>query len=344
MLIPVHADLHDYDIVIEPGVLQDAGRYLPHDGKLLIVTDDGVPPAYAAALKSVSASPTLVTLPAGEATKSVASYAMLLETMLSAGFSRSDAVVAVGGGVVGDLAGFAASTYMRGIDFYNIPTTLLSQVDSSIGGKTAIDLAGAKNVVGSFYVPSRVLIDPTLLDTLPSRELRAGLAEVIKMAATSDAALFSLLETTGDLRAALPTIIHRSLLIKKNVVENDLREKGLRRVLNFGHTVGHAIESATQGALKHGECVAIGMLPMSGKEAGARIAALLEKYGLPTSADVTAADILTNLTNDKKRSGTHITAVWVDEIGSFTFRQLLPDEILACVERSSILTSLYKTK
>ena len=186
MLIPVHADLHDYDIVIEPGVLQDAGRYLPHDGKLLIVTDDGVPPAYAAALKSVSASTTLVTLPAGEATKSVASYAMLLETMLSAGFSRSDAVVAVGGGVVGDLAGFAASTYMRGIDFYNIPTTLLSQVDSSIGGKTAIDLGETKNIVGAFWQPKVVLVDFDTLKTLPRRQVVNGLAEALKTGIIGD--------------------------------------------------------------------------------------------------------------------------------------------------------------
>lgn len=337
MMIPIHSELRDYEIVMRPGVLKDAGWLLPLDRHVLIVTDEGVPKEYVNYVSRASSHPVVLTLPAGEGAKSLENYQKLLLTMLNAGFDRTDAVVAVGGGVVGDLAGFAASTYMRGVSFYNVPTTLLAQVDSSIGGKTAIDLGGVKNVVGSFYSPARVLIDPDLLKTLPPREMRSGLAEVIKMAATSDAALFSLLETTDDLQKVLPEVIRRSLLSKKYVVERDMREQGLRRVLNFGHTVGHAIESAAEGALTHGEAVGIGTLPMAGVAARTRIRSLLEKYDLPTQTAVSKEEILEGIMNDKKRSGNRIASVLVEEIGAYVFRRLLPEEILARVDHAGIL-------
>ena len=243
MTIHMNLGENSYDILVERGILERAGTHLELKRRVLVVTDSGVPASYAKSLADQSDKAVICTVEAGEASKSMESFGRLLQTMLDHGFSRKDCVVAVGGGVVGDLAGFAASAYMRGIDFYNIPTTLLSQIDSSIGGKTAINFGGVKNVVGAFYQPKKVLIDPDLLKTLPQRQISNGLAEAVKMALTSDKELFEIFETK-DIDENIDQIIIRSLNIKKNVVEKDERESGLRRILNFGHTVGHGIESS----------------------------------------------------------------------------------------------------
>ncbi len=305
-----------YDILIEKGILARAGDYLQLSRRVLLVTDDGVPPSYARQVMAQCKSPTLVTLPQGEASKTEASLHLLWRTLLENGFTRADCVLAVGGGVVGDLAGFAAATYMRGMDFYNLPTTLLSQVDSSIGGKTAIDFQGMKNIIGAFHQPRRVLIDPDLLSTLEQRQVRSGLAEVVKMAATCDAALFALLED-GLFERDPVEMIYRALLIKKQVVEADEKEGGLRRVLNFGHTLGHGIETAAGGRLLHGECVALGMLPMCGEAAEKRIKALLCRMGLPTVIREDPRTILSAAAHDKKAAGNSIWTVRVEEIGGF---------------------------
>ena len=242
----------------------------------------------------------------------------MLSRLVEYGFTRSDCVVAVGGGVVGDIAGFAASVYMRGIDFYNIPTTLLSQVDSSIGGKTAIDFMGFKNIVGAFYPPKAVLIDPDTLKTLPARQISNGLAEALKMAITSDKELFCLFES-GNALYKLETVIERSILIKKSVVEQDERESGIRRVLNFGHTLAHAIEA--ENAMKnyyHGECVAIGMLAMCRKEVGRRLLPILDSLNLPSKLSCGDIEkIIDACRHDKKLEGDYITAVYVEEIGEY---------------------------
>jgi 3-dehydroquinate synthase len=258
----------------------------------------------------------LVTVAQGEGSKSLSCLESILFRMLEEGFTRTDAVVAVGGGVVGDLGGFVASVYMRGIDFYNIPTTLLAQVDSSVGGKTAINLGGVKNCVGSFYPPRGVLIDPDLLTTMPARQMAAGMAEVIKMAAALDASFFEDLEA-----GALPicAIIARAIAIKARVVEADEKESGLRRVLNFGHTIGHGIESCT--GLLHGECVALGMLPMCTEEVRTRLVALYARYGLPTAFACDADRVVAALAHDKKLDGTCLRTVYVPRIGSFTIQE-----------------------
>ncbi len=334
MIIPVCMEKDSYDIILERGALDAADSYLSLDRRVLIVTDNGVPEEYAKAVAAKCAAPKTVTLPAGEASKSFESYKSLLGVMADSGFSRSDCVIAVGGGVMGDLAGFAAATYMRGIDFYNIPTTMLSMVDSSIGGKVAIDMDHIKNIVGAFYQPKRVIIDPDVLRTLDARQLRAGLAESIKMAATSDATLFDLLEN-GNIAENIDKIIESSLLIKKNVVEQDPTEKGLRRVLNFGHTVGHAVESSFGGKYIHGECVALGMLTMCSDSVKKRLSALLERMELPTSVAATAKQLVPYLKHDKKLVGDSIVTVFVNEIGSFEFRRETIDEVsnrIACIE------------
>ena len=189
MQIRVELGKDSYTITIRPGALSQASSYMDLDRKVLVVTDDGVPAGYAAAVASCCAHPVIVTLPQGESTKDLRNFELLCRTMLREGFTRTDCVAAVGGGVVGDLAGFAAASFMRGIDFYNIPTTVLSQVDSSVGGKVAIDMDGIKNCVGAFHQPKAVLIDPEVLRTLPPRQISNGLAEAVKMAATFDAEL-----------------------------------------------------------------------------------------------------------------------------------------------------------
>ena len=322
-----------YDVIIENGALQKAGDRLDLNRRVMIVTDDGVPDSYAKTLAAQCREPHLFTVPQGEGSKCLDRFSAILSAMLKAGFARGDCVVAVGGGVVGDLAAFAASCYMRGVDFYNIPTTLLSQIDSSVGGKTAVNFDGVKNAVGSFYFPKKVLIDPDLLKTLDARLLSAGLAEAVKMAASLDESLLTLIEDSADLSADLPEIVARSVALKKDVVERDPYETGLRRVLNFGHTVGHAIESAEAGKYCHGECVAMGMIPLCADEVRDRLKAVLTKYGLPVSYGGDKAALLPLLVKDKKKIDNAIRAVYVPRAGAYEFIDMTPEELGERMER-----------
>ena len=237
----------------------------------------------------------------------------------------------VGGGVVGDLGGFAAACYMRGIDFYNVPTTLLAAVDSSVGGKTAVNLGGIKNIVGAFHQPSGVLIDTDTLVTLDKRLISAGLAEAVKMAATSDAELFSRIEKYSfvDIMAHIDEIIVDVLKIKRAVVEADVREGGIRKILNFGHTLGHGIEALSDGELYHGECVAIGMMAMCSNEARARLKTVLGKLGLPTAYDGELESALELIKHDKKSTEDGVDAIYVTEIGSFEIKNMSYGEFSA---------------
>ena len=266
-----------YPIIIGNALIERAAEFFDLDRNVFIVTDDGVPNKYSQAIKHLCKNATVETVKAGEGSKSISTLEKLLIAMSDFGLGRDDCVVAVGGGVVGDLAGFAASIYMRGIDFYNVPTTLLSQVDSSIGGKTAVNLGSIKNSVGSFKQPKAVIVDTDTLNTLPKRQLSNGICEAVKMAATSDKQLFERFEelSESEIYNNIEEIITAALKIKKAVVEVDEKEKGLRRVLNFGHTYGHAIESE-EGlkGLYHGECVALGMMPVASKGARERIKAI----------------------------------------------------------------------
>ena len=334
MILPVEYPGGSYDIVLERGALARAAEYLPRTGKALIVTDDGVPAAYARQIASVCPGSTIVALPQGEKTKSLDNHRALLSRMLELNFLRTDRVIAVGGGVMGDLAGFAAAVYMRGIDFYNIPTTLLSQVDSSIGGKTAVDFKNYKNAVGSFYQPKGVIIDPVLIETLPDIEVASGLAESVKMAATFDEELFKLFETEDDPVDNYEEIVTRSLMIKKKVVEEDTKETGVRKVLNFGHTIGHAIESTSGlGKFTHGQCVAFGMMYTSTGEAKERIRNALLNLELMTRYKVTASKILSAVTHDKKSRGDNVSMVFCDKIGTYRIEDKTLDEIKELVKK-----------
>lgn len=334
MTVRMNLGEDSYYITVERGVLAKAGEYLNLNRRVLVVTDSGVPEEYAKALARQCKEAVVCTLPQGEDSKSIEGFSRLISAMLDGGFSRKDCVVAVGGGVVGDLAGFAASAYMRGIDFYNIPTTLLSQIDSSIGGKTAINFGGVKNVVGAFYQPKKVLIDPELLKTLPSRQISNGLAEAVKMALTSDKELFAIIEEQ-DIESNIDEIIIRSLNIKKNVVEQDEREAGLRKILNFGHTIGHGIESsAGMNGLYHGECVALGMIPMCSDEIRPRVIKVLEKCGLCRPFEYDWERIADAVCHDKKAQGKTVTVIEVKEIGSFEMKNVEFSELLTAARKA----------
>ena len=336
MVISVSLGTQSYPIILDSGVLSRAGEHLALARRVLVVTDSGVPEEYAETVAGACRQARICTVPAGESSKNMGSYQQLLGEMLALGMGRGDCVVAVGGGMVGDLAGFAAATYMRGVDFYNVPTTLLAQVDSSVGGKTAIDMNGVKNIVGAFHQPRAVLIDTDTLRSLSRRQMAAGLAESVKMAMTCDAALLELIESSSDLTADLPEIIARSLSIKAWVVEQDPTEQGLRRVLNFGHTIGHAVESCAGGELLHGECVAMGMLPMCGPALRPRLTNILRKCGLPTECGFTPRQLLPDLLHDKKAFSDGISVVMVDEPGSFRMEKQTPEEILQRWEETEI--------
>lgn len=331
----LHMDLgaDSYDIVIERGALQKAGELLDLNRRVMVITDDGVPTRYSWKVATQAEKDYVYTIRQGEDSKSVTEFEKILSEMLRLGFTRKDAVVAVGGGVVGDLAGFVASAYMRGIDFYNIPTTVLSQVDSSIGGKTAVNLNGIKNIVGAFYQPKKVLIDLDLLDTLPQRQISNGLAEAVKMALTSDEELFELFEK-GNISKHMDEIITRSLMIKKNVVEQDEKEQGLRKILNFGHTIGHGIESFEHlNGLYHGECVALGMIPMVSEAIRPRLIKVLESLRLPTSAELDADAVYQAMTHDKKGEGDSVTVTTVEQPGSFEMKKIPFSELYPLIRQ-----------
>lgn len=327
MKVPVNLPIGSYDITIERGLLKKAGAIINLDRRVLIVTDSGVPEKYSKEIAAQCREAFIETVPMGEESKSLSVFEKLCGFMLEHGFTRSDCVVAVGGGVVGDLAGFAAASYMRGIDFYNIPTTVLSQVDSSVGGKTAVNLGKIKNIVGAFYQPKAVLIDPDTLKTLSERHFSNGLAEAVKMSLTFDEELFEFFEKS-DAHESIEEIITRSVKTKAAVVEQDEKESGLRKVLNFGHTMGHAIESAEElGGLYHGECVALGMLPMCSPEARERLTAVLKKLNLPTEYRGSAEKLISAASHDKKFSGKKVTVITVPEIGSFKTEEWSTDEL-----------------
>ena len=332
MVISLSLPRGSYDITLERGVLHKAGTILKLDRRVLIVTDSGVPREYAEAVAAQCKEPVIACIPQGEGSKTLANFESLCRELLRHHFSRTDCVVAVGGGVVGDLAGFVAASFMRGIDFYNIPTTVLSQVDSSIGGKVAVDLDGIKNILGAFYQPKAVLVDPDVLKTLPPRQIANGLAEAVKMALTFDATLFGLFET-ADPMENLDAIIAASLRSKQRVVEQDEREAGLRRVLNFGHTIGHAIETVEGlSGLYHGECVVLGMLPMCSDSVKERLTAVLKKLDLPTVWQGDPAAICEAAFHDKKFAGGQVTVVTVPQAGEYRLESWTPDQLRQRIE------------
>ena len=342
-----------YDILIGRGLIEQAATYFTAAklGKRgIIITDTTVEQLYAnklvAALEAGGFAIKLLTIPAGELSKSLRQANRLLEKMPGLGLDRHSFVVGLGGGVAGDLAGFVAGTFLRGLPFVQVPTTLLAQVDSSVGGKTGVNLPQGKNLVGVFHQPRLVLADTGTLATLPERELRAGFAEVIKTGAIYDAKFFGWLEENYRrvLRrepAALAETVRRCCEIKAAVVGADEREGGLRAILNFGHTIGHAMEAlADYTGLLHGEAIAIGQVAaarLSRQQSGLsaaeaqRIQVLLERAGLPTAASAKGQEIerlLAAMRLDKKVSDGQVKFVLARKIGEVLWGQAVPEALI----------------
>ena len=340
----------EYDILIERGLLARAGELcktaLPRARKLAVVTDANVGPIYAqqvkASLEQAGFAVQVTTLPAGEHTKCVENLSALWETFMAFGLTRTDAVVALGGGVIGDLAGFAASTVLRGIDFVQIPTTLLAQVDSSVGGKVAIDLTAGKNLAGAFWQPKLVLMDPDVLNTLDDKTFADGMAEVIKYGCILDGEFFAFLEqhpSRAEIMAEIEYVLYTCCNLKQNVVADDERDTGVRMLLNFGHTVGHAYELAGSYELwTHGQAVAAGMVKAArlGRALGItpdgtaeRITALLDRFGLPTAIDCTHQQYADAIGLDKKGAGENISLILLESMGKAIARKMPKAEVLA---------------
>lgn len=267
--VNVNLGTKSYDIVIENGIIDNLGYEINHiykNKKIAVVTDENVFSLYGKnvqdALERCDYNSRFIVVKPGESSKSLETLQNVYTQLIDFNLTRSDLIMALGGGVVGDLTGFAASTYLRGVDYIQVPTTLLSQIDSSIGGKTAVNIEEGKNLIGSFYQPKMVLIDPDVLETLPDKFIKDGLGEVIKYACIKDSEFFRFISDVNNLEQLfdnLEYIIYTCLNIKRELVENDEFDKGERMLLNFGHTLGHAIEKYTKYEYSHGEAVSMGM-------------------------------------------------------------------------------------
>jgi len=335
----------NYDVLIGEGLLDKSGeltRKLIRPCRCMIVADDTVDELYGDRVQiSFSYSGFEVSrfvFPAGEASKNLSTLTDLLNAMGEAKLSRSDLVVALGGGVTGDMAGFAAAIYCRGTRFVQLPTTLLAAVDSSVGGKTAVDMPFGKNMVGAFHQPSLVLTDTDVLRELPKLQLSNGCAEAIKCGVLNDPGLFERLEG-GDWLEDIDEVVERCVTYKRNVVARDEFDTGERAFLNLGHTFGHAIESRSGLTVLHGQAVGIGML-MAAAAAGCdramiqRLAACLRANGLPTHCDYGAAELAEAALSDKKRAGGTLTLVLPEAIGSCRLKKIDVGKLPACFERA----------
>lgn len=355
MTLPVALPGRDYDIHIARGLLGQAGEYcrslLPKAERLAVVSDSNVAPLYAKplleSLRAAGLEATLLTVPAGEQSKSLSMLGTLYDFFMEMGLTRSDGVVALGGGVVGDLTGLAAATILRGVDFIQIPTTLLAQVDSSVGGKVAIDLPAGKNLVGAFWQPRLVLMDPNVLGTLDDATFADGMAEVIKYGCIKDADFFARLEqrpSREEVMADIESVLYTCCDNKRQVVEQDERDTGERMLLNFGHTLGHAYELAgNYTRWTHGQAVAAGMVKAAelGTRMGItptrtaeRIAVLLGCFGLPLVIDCTMAQYAAAIGLDKKGEGGEISLIVLEALGRAVVRKLPKADILGMLEET----------
>ena len=339
MKLTVNLEKDSYPIYIENNILSQAGNYIRkmyHGKRIMIISDDNVFPLYGDTLIRTLDSDYEchhLVLPHGEATKDFQTLPTVYKAMLEAKISRTDLIVALGGGVVGDLAGFVAATFLRGIKFVQIPTSILAQVDSSVGGKVAVDLPQGKNLVGAFYQPKMVLIDPDVLETLPERYVTDGMGEVIKYGCIKERKLFDLLEKCGcyeNLKEHLTDVIATCVDIKRRVVEEDEFDTGERILLNFGHTLAHTIEQHFHYEREsHGEAVAIGMYQitkiaeekgLTKKGEAEHIRKVLEAYKLPVKADVPLPQLTEAIKLDKKTLNNKLKVVLLHEIGdSYTY-------------------------
>ncbi len=336
-----------YDIYIGAGLLSQLGSKVAgicHPGKAAIISDSHVWPLYGqsvkASLESAGFSAAHFVFPAGEASKSGEMYLEILNFLAKNQLTRSDCLIALGGGVVGDITGFAAATYLRGIAYIQVPTTLLAAVDSSVGGKTAIDLPAGKNLCGAFYQPRMVLCDTDTLNTLPEEIFRDGCAEVIKYGILYDQQLFSQLERTG-ISFDREAVIARCVELKRNVVMEDEFDTGARMRLNLGHTIGHGVEAQSQFAVSHGKAVAIGTAIVSRAAAAAgicspetqdQIIAILQQFGLPIATEYSSEALCQSALSDKKRAGSAVNLIIPEKIGFCRIQKTPVDKLSAFIK------------
>jgi len=349
--VRVELGTRSYPIVIGAGVLDDVGAHVRGTcgpGKVAVVSNPTVSNLYMSrvteSLRRAGCEAVTVEIPDGEEHKTLTSLGSIYDRVLAAGFERRSPLIALGGGVVGDVTGFAAATMLRGVPFVQVPTTLLAQVDSSVGGKTGINHPTGKNLIGAFYQPQLVLVDLDTLKSLPQRQFLSGLAEVVKYGAILDAALFGLLEQRMDAVLALDAdllrqVVRRCCELKAMVVQRDERESDYRAILNFGHTLGHAVESLTDyKRYSHGEAIAIGMAFAAtlsvargycDPEAMRRIVGLLKRVGLPVElpAELLGERLARAVAGDKKAAGGKVKFVCLTEIGQTRFEELTSEEI-----------------
>lgn len=350
MEINVNLPDHRYTLTIEKGLLQDVGNWVKkkwQPQRIVMVTDETVEALYGetviTSLTKAGFQAHLAVVQPGETSKSLTVAEALYGAFLDAGLTRTDGVIALGGGVIGDLTGFVASTYLRGVHFMQIPTTLLAQVDSSIGGKTAVNLPQGKNLIGTFAQPDGVLIDPMTLNTLEPRRIREGIAEIVKMAAIADYELWTLLASLKDeaeLVVHSVEVIAACCEIKRKVVEEDEFDTGNRLLLNFGHTIGHGIEQvAGYGICTHGEAVAIGMVQMNTITEKKGLTAvgttqqlkdMLDKFHLPLSWEPWEPEkLLKAMNHDKKATGDTLRIIYLEEIGKASLKRISTNELSA---------------
>lgn len=322
MKLEINNNIKDtYPVYIEKGSINEIKKYISFSHKNLLLTDDLVPTEYVQKILAATDNVCVCTCLSGEVSKSFATYQSILQVLFDNEFDKDDLLIALGGGVIGDLGGFVASTYKRGMRFINVPTTSLAMVDSSIGGKNGINFLDIKNSIGSFYNPEMVIIDVDVLKTLPQRHLVNGLIEAIKCGLIGDKGLFNLFKKLngGDydsLKPHLEEIIIRSLNVKKKVVEADLYDTNERRILNFGHTYGHAIEALNINDILHGEAVALGMLYVLNDDLKEELIEILSKLGFKVDFTLLENEKIHNkIIHDKKIKNGKINLVKVDNVG-----------------------------
>ena len=333
MELTVKTHTRTYPIYIKEGCIQNVGEHINLNRKVMIITDENIPKEYIEIVSKQCKEAFVYTSISGEDAKSLENYQRICEYMLECQMSRADLIIAIGGGVIGDLSGFVAATYMRGIEFINIPTSTLSQIDSSIGGKVAVNLGFTKNIIGAFYPPSAVFIDFNTLKSLPKRHYYNGLVEALKAGLIYDPSIFDLFENE-DIDDNLATIIYKSLVMKKNVVEEDEFEMGIRKILNFGHTIGHGLESYFNlHDLLHGEAVALGMLYVVNDETiKERMISIYNKLHLPINTSYEVDEVYHYIVNDKKAKHGKISLIKVDEIGKAYIEEVELTEIHRLLE------------
>ena len=353
-VVAVHTPSRSYDVHVGVGIIDEVGqltRAACGGERACVISDDNVAPLYANAvaesLAEAGYETSLQVFPAGEANKNIETLSGLLEGLAAAELTRNDVVVAVGGGVTGDMAGLAAALYLRGCQVVQVPTSLLAMVDSSVGGKTAVDLPQGKNLVGAFHQPRLVVADVETLSTLPDTTFADACGEVIKHAVLAEPALLDELEgapltARRDDAAYLASVVARNVLVKRDVVEHDEVEHGLRQTLNLGHTVGHAVEAASGFALGHGSCVAAGLCivcryalaeGLLSSDDARRVQATVRAHGLPTGSDVDPSVLTGYALADKKRHGDVVNLVVPRAIGSCEVMPISTDELAALITR-----------